>query len=313
MYRVVPRHLLKLARTRLYSTIVTPAHLDALENWIASPSKLVLSDIFSVERLSDLFVTLPTRDGVQRPYQGPQELQPLGHGHHLIFFHPRIPESLLRTDGTDPDFCPPQPFTRRMWAGGRFEWNTANPLLVGSRATATGTVASVSKKAFDKGKPMVFVDQKISVSMEGASEPSVTEIRSHVYMPPVASFTVGDLPRAPDFSFTYQPSLTTLFRFSALTFNAHHIHLDKDFTQIYEGYPERLVHGPLTALMLLETAVLNNPGLKLKSFDYRATNPMVVNRKVSIHGAWINQSRATLWCADENGVVGMVGSIEKAS
>lgn len=49
-------------------------------------------------------------------------------------------------------------------------------------------------------------------------------------------WTVTGLPK-PDFSFTYKPSLTTLFRFSALTFNGHHIHLDKDYAQDSEGYP----------------------------------------------------------------------------
>ena len=39
----------------------------------------------------------------------------------------------------------------------------------------------------------------------------------------------------PDFSFHYLPSATTLFRFSALTFNGHYIHLDKDYANS-EGY-----------------------------------------------------------------------------
>jgi len=70
-----------------------------------------------------------------------------------------------------------------MWAGGRFEWNNANPLLIGSRATASFSVASVARKGFENGKPMVFVNQKIDIVQEGSLEPSVTEIRSHVYLP----------------------------------------------------------------------------------------------------------------------------------
>lgn len=45
-----------------------------------------------------------------------------------------------------------------------------------------------------------------------------------------------DLPR-PDFTFEYFPTATTLFRFSALTFNGHYIHLDKEYAQKSEGYP----------------------------------------------------------------------------
>lgn len=58
----------------------------------------------------------------------------------------------------------------------------------------------------------------------------------------VLSRTVTGLP-TPDFSFTYKPSLTTLFRFSALTFNGHHIHLDKDYAQHSEGYPGALIEA----------------------------------------------------------------------
>ena len=51
---------------------------------------------------------------------------------------------------------------------------------------------------------------------------------------------VPDLPPSPDFSFTYRPTPVTLFRFSALTFNAHHIHLDKEYASQVEGYPGAL-------------------------------------------------------------------------
>ena len=49
---------------------------------------------------------------------------------------------------------------------------------------------------------------------------------------------VKDLPK-PDFSFTYTPTDTMLFRFSALTFNAHRIHLDKEYSQNVERLPGR--------------------------------------------------------------------------
>ena len=172
-------------RGRPYSaTRLTPSQLNALDKWINSPSKLVVSDTIGREHLSDLYITLPTRDGTRKPYEELQDSQPVRYGHHLAFFHPRTPESMLRVDGTDPVLCPPSSlFMRRMWAGGRFEWNNANPLLVGSRATASFSVASVVKKGFENGNPMVFVNQKIDIVREGFLVPSVTEIRSHVYLP----------------------------------------------------------------------------------------------------------------------------------
>ncbi|KAG1782564.1 hypothetical protein EV702DRAFT_1065238 [Suillus placidus] len=291
-------------------------NLQALDAWIASPKSLVLTDTFHSNHLSDLYITLPTRDGTHgRPFASPVEGAPLGYGHHLAFFHPRNPEAVLRTDGTDADFCPPEPFTRRMWAGGTMTWNKERALKIGEKATAVSTVAKVEKKGFEVGKPMIFVKQRIEVTVEGRSEPGMVEERAHVYQASVASIgsrvprQVNDLPKS-EFSLSYTPTLTTLFRFSALTFNGHHIHLDKDYAQKVEGYPERLVHGPLTALILLESLIYHHPRAQLRSFSYRAHNPIFVNCAATIHGAIVAKDKAELWCENDEGVVGMTGVIQ---
>ena len=158
-------------------------NLPALDAWIASQKSLVLTDTFHTTHLSDLFITLPTRDGTRgRPFSPPVESTPLGYGHHLAFFHPRNPEASLRTDGTDADFCPPEPFTRRMWAGGTMTWNKDGELKVGEKATAVATVDKVEKKGFDVGKPMVFVNQRIQVTGKGRIEHGMVEERAHVYV-----------------------------------------------------------------------------------------------------------------------------------
>jgi len=312
---------LRLVQRRLYSTPPSRfSHLDAqaLDDWIASPKQLVLNDSFTVERVSDLYITLPTRDGTRSPYKAPEISTPLGYGSHLAFFHPRNPESELRPDGTDADFCPPSPLTRRMWAGGRMTWDPENPLRIGDSAVSTSTVDSVEKKGFHQGGPMVFVKQKIEITREGNAEPSVVEERSHVYISESVAVKkvprdVKGIPPVADFTFTFTPTLTTLFRFSALTFNGHHIHLDKDYAQLKEGYPERLVHGPLTALMLLETTRLQKPEARFAHFEYRARNPIIVNRPLTIAGVWNDEHSATLWAVNDKGVVGMTGEIQLVS
>ncbi|KDQ60781.1 hypothetical protein JAAARDRAFT_124307 [Jaapia argillacea MUCL 33604] len=313
---------------RLYSTETS---VEALDKWIASKKELVLSDTLSWEHLSDLYITLPTRDGTRTPYEPPKLGQPLSWGHHLAFFHPRNPENRLRPDGTDSDFCPPEPFTRRMWAGGKMVWKS--PLLIGEKAYATSKMGPVDKKGFEKGTPMVFVKQKIEYTMAGQKEVAVEEERSHVYLPSLAGVskrpsregapdyillipaqmkrlaTSSERTATPDFALSYTPSLTTLFRFSALTFNGHYIHLDKDYAQKVEGYPERLVHGPLTALMLLETVVFHKPNVQFQSFEYRAVNPVIVGRPVVISGSWHDEKGALVWATDEEGTVGMTGIV----
>ncbi|KIK57787.1 hypothetical protein GYMLUDRAFT_45978 [Collybiopsis luxurians FD-317 M1] len=289
---------------------------EDLDVWIAQPKHFELSDTLHPERLSDLYITLPTRDGSRKPFHEPKRSHPLPPGFEIAYFHFRTPESELRPDGTDGEFCPPNPFSRRMWASGKMTWDPNNPLLIGERATATWTVDSVQKKGFDKGKPMLFVNKKIDFTMAGKSTPSLVEERVHVYLPDAQAQNripreVKDLPTSSDFSFTYVPSLTTLFRFSAIMWNAHHIHLDKDYAVEHEGYPERLVHGPLTSLMLLEAVADHSPKSTIRVFEYRARNPLVVGRSNTIHGKYLTKENSIqLWCVDEEGVVGMTGKVE---
>lgn len=161
-------------------TLRAQEHED-LNQWIASPPTHTLIDGLNIEHLSDLFVTLPTRDGTRVPPKMPKVGTPLPYGHHLAFFHTRKAEQRLRADGTDEEFSPPPPFTKRMWAGGRVTWNVNNPLLVGRNAMATSTVAKVEKKGFEHDRPMIFVTQRLEFSQVGQNIPSITEERDHVY------------------------------------------------------------------------------------------------------------------------------------
>ncbi|KAF5373777.1 hypothetical protein D9758_000585 [Tetrapyrgos nigripes] len=302
-----------LRNARLYTTQINQQSLD---QWIAEPKRLVLEDTVHPERLADLYITLPTRDGIRKPFHEPLKSQPLGYGHHIAFFHFLTPESELRSDGTDGEFCPPEPFSRRMWASGKMTWDPENPMLIGEKAHATWTVDSVEKKGFEKGRPMLFVNKKIEFTMTGKDQPSFVEERVHVYLPGDAHASgrvnreVKDIPSSSDFVYEFTPSLTTLFRFSALMWNAHHIHLDKDYSVVKEGYPERLVHGPLTSLMLLEGLVDHKPDAQIHTFEYMARNPLIVGRKLAVRGHWKDKKTASLWCVDESGVVGMTGKVK---
>lgn len=174
----------RLAR-RTYTTTSTSLNEHAaLDQWIAESStrQLVLKDRLSPEHVEDLFITLPTRDGTLQPYIKPKPEDPLPYGHHLAFFHPRTPEYYLRPDGTDADFCPPEPFVRRMWAGGKIKWKGGDGLRIGESALSKSTIKAVEKKGFETGSPMVFVKQHIQISSGGSMEPQVEEERSHVYL-----------------------------------------------------------------------------------------------------------------------------------
>jgi hydroxyacyl-ACP dehydratase HTD2-like protein with hotdog domain len=163
------------------------AGAKALDRWINQQKlrkAITLSKTLHTDRISDLYITLPTRDGTslgpRRPYAFPKDSEALGFGHHLAFFHLRTPEGRLRSDGMDADFCPPEPFVRRMWAAGRIEWK--KPLVIGRKASARMNVRSVDKKGFEGAAPMVFVNQKIEIVNEGEEECAIVEERTHVYL-----------------------------------------------------------------------------------------------------------------------------------
>jgi hydroxyacyl-ACP dehydratase HTD2-like protein with hotdog domain len=82
-----------------------------------------------------------------------------------------------------------------------------------------------------------------------------------------------------------------------------------DFFFVDKSTIERLVHGPLTAQMLLESAVFHFPHVQFSHFKYRATNPLFVNRNLTINGTWTDDQTIQLWCCDEN-VIGMVGFVK---
>ena len=82
---------------------------------------------------------------------------------------------------------------------------------------------------------------------------------------------------------TFQPTTVTLFQFSALTWNAHRIHYDHPYVTEREGYPGLVVHGPLTALLLLDAACRHAPAPP-SSFRYRALAPLYVNQPITLVG-----------------------------
>ena len=64
-----------------------------------------------------------------------------------------------------------------------------------------------------------------------------------------------------------------LFRYSALTFNSHRIHYDRDYARASEGYQGLVVHGPLLATMLFDHLTEVADGRRIEEFSFRAVSP----------------------------------------
>ena len=91
-----------------------------------------------------------------------------------------------------------------------------------------------------------------------------------------------------------------LFRFSALTFNAHRIHYDHVYATEVEGYPGLVVHAPLIAVLLAHRAQRQRPGRRVAALNIRAAAPAFVNAELKLRGSAPDPSgRVRLWAATE--------------
>ncbi|KAI0202184.1 hypothetical protein F4808DRAFT_422249 [Astrocystis sublimbata] len=91
-------------------------------------------------------------------------------------------------------------------------------------------------------------------------------------------------PTYPDYSITLTPTPALLFHYSALTYNAHRIHLDRSYCREAEGYQDLLVHGPLSLTLMLTVLYsrLKQGRHTFDSIDYRHLAPLYVGQPMRI-------------------------------
>jgi 3-methylfumaryl-CoA hydratase len=164
-----------------------------------------------------------------------------------------------------------------MWAGGFVSTN--GPLRCGDRATKRSRVLSVQEKQGRSG-PLTF----ITVEHQVLQRDHIVIDEQQIIVYREAASPVGQPPVPPgegqgaQGEWAIEVTPTLLFRFSALTYNAHRIHYDRDYARQVEGYPGLLTHGPLQALAMAEAARAagyrgDRDGGRLR-FGYRLTSPL---------------------------------------
>ena len=184
----------------------------------------------------------------------------------------------LRDDSAD-SFLPPLPQPRRMWASSKVEFLA--PLLRGQSIERTSRVQAITEKSGGSGN-LVFVDLAHEVCADGALV--LREQQTLVYRdaPPPGTAPVPPEPGAGAFDGSawdavraVTPAEPLLLRYSALTFNSHRIHYDLPYATREEGYRGLVVHGPLTATLLLDLARRKLGDNALKSFTFRGLSPAI--------------------------------------
>ena len=199
-------------------------------------------------------------------------LPPLWHWFHFL---PRAPQAGLDDDGHPRrgGFLPPIPYPRRMFAGARLKMH--RPLVIGAPAQREARIRDVVLKSGKSGS-LAFVTVALRFLQHG--ELCIEEEQDIVYREPggpVAAPIAAPWPAVPEASWTrvLQPDSRLLFRFSALTFNAHRIHYDRGYASAVEGYPGLVVHGPLTAVLLAQL-VRQSTARPMQAFSFRGVAPL---------------------------------------
>jgi 3-methylfumaryl-CoA hydratase len=187
-----------------------------------------------------------------------------------------------------PDGCPvrgtvtafPGRGRRRMFAGGRVR--VSGPLKCNEPATRRSRVLWVQEKRGRSG-PLTFLGighqilQRGRVVIDEQQDIVYRETNSSPGTPPEPSAQGPAVPPA-DGEWAIDVSPALLFRFSALTYNAHRIHYDRDFARNVEGYPGLIIHGPLQAIAMAEAARAEASGGNQydgnQFFEYRMTSPL---------------------------------------
>ncbi|CAO3703023.1 unnamed protein product [Rhizopus stolonifer] len=251
-------------------------------------------------------------------------------GWHLAFFPVRVPEKELSKEGYHKDWSPPGPYTHRVWAGGKVEWIVENPLRVGDEIQMEASLSNAKQE-----DDAIFVWVKRSIHNQHGL--ALSESRCCIYtekhqmrLKDVSRITdqkstSHDILSNPEFTFDTNPSAITLFRFSALTFNAHRIHYDRIYATEIEKQKDCLAHGPLSLLYLVNqldyylatkdydqnVGESKKRNRRVKSVEYRCLNPLPVNETATICGRWKTNEGLDpsydLWIVDSNGQIAVKG------
>ena len=195
---------------------------------------------------------------------------------HWFYFLPRVTRSQVDHDGHPKrgGFLPPVDLPRRMFAGARTRFFA--PITIGETAIRQGEILKVTEKSGKSGR-LVFVTVRYRIQQGDTIR--VEEEQDIVYKEPGPSIPAPQpLPSVPDAPAGFwiknvTPDTVLLFRFSALTFNAHRIHYDRPYARNEEGYPGLVVHGPLTAILLAGMA-RENSSKRILQFRFQGRAPL---------------------------------------
>lgn len=237
------------------------------------------------------------------PGESPRQGEILPQLIHFCLTQPAVPTATLGADGhpSRGGFLPPVPLPRRMWAGGALTFH--GDLRVRDVARRVSRIADVALKQGRSGT-LCFVT--VEHRLEANGRLVLEERQEIVYREAAAPGGKAETPtpREPgSHRRAQQAGEALLFRYSALTFNAHRIHYDRSYARDVEAYPGLVVHGPLQAAWLCNYAA-EIMGAPPKHFSFRGLSPLFEHDAFALHATEVDGG-LELWTARQNGTACM--------
>ena len=239
----------------------------------------------------------------------PQVGDALPPGWHWMFFAEMARQSVLSTDGHAPrgDFLPPVKLPRRMWGGNRLKF--FEPIPIGEELRRESEILSIKNKEGRSGELALVTVRHGYFVKEGLAMEEEHDIVYRSAANGGSQSPPGQVPdNTADWSKEIVPDAVLLFRYSALTYNGHRIHYDMPYVQDVEGYPGLIVHGPLTATLLMESARGKHPGEVFEMVLVKAHRPLFAGNKLVVQGSETD-SGVHMCALDREGFVAMTVDI----
>jgi 3-methylfumaryl-CoA hydratase len=198
---------------------------------------------------------------------------------------------------------PPIPMPRRMGAGRRVK--VMGRLRAGEPVLKKAEVADIVPKSGRSGDIFVLTMRH---TYEQAGKILAVDEMDAIYRPavPAGQKTTATVPTQArtDQAWSERTELTSTlnFRFSALTWNAHRIHYDGDYTRSEEGYPALVSNGGLSMHLMVDAA-LNHAKGALTGYTTRLVHPLWVGDSIEVRGEEQSDGKLRIWAADKNGVL----------
>jgi 3-methylfumaryl-CoA hydratase len=269
--------------------------LADLEGYVGK--SIVALDIVTAAGVAQLAATF----GIDPPARETGE--PLPPGWHGSFFVPTHGPQNMREDGQPSGgFLPAIPLPIQRLRGENTGY--VGVLRIGDEMSRTSEIAEIDVDEEAEGGPVVSLMFRQTISTEAGI--AVVEERRFMYFGTEYRLDTSTppLPAIHDWERMIDPDPVTLFRFSAIRFNSHRIHYDRQYTVDVEGHPGLIVQGTMINHLMVEMARDGAPGETLRALDFRIHKPIYDTGPFTIRGKRDGDG-ATLWALDADGVLSM--------